>query len=138
MDLLKILIVDDEWLIRSELREMLSQHPGIQVVGEAGGVDEAVQIIQKTDPNIIFLDIQMPGRSGFDLLKQIDKDCKIVFVSAFNQYMEEANKYKPVDYLLKPISRSQLDRVVKKLRPFRQNGRLPCGGKANLEAHERE
>jgi len=115
MDSLKILIVDDEWLIRSELREMLSQHPGIQVVGEAGGVDEAVQIIQKTDPDVIFLDIQMPGQSGFDLLEQIHSGFKIVFVSAFNHYREAANTYHPVDYLLKPVNKNQLTKVVRKL-----------------------
>ncbi|HEX9934857.1 MAG TPA: response regulator, partial [bacterium] len=111
----KILIVDDEWLIRSELRDMLAQCPGIHVVGEAGTVEEAIRLIEDERPDAVFLDIQMPGQSGFDLLERTRNLFRIVFISAFSQYRDRAKQYKPVDYLMKPITKSQLARVVRKL-----------------------
>jgi two-component system LytT family response regulator len=115
MGMCKILIVDDEWLIRSELRRMLNQFPHVRVVGEAGNATEAIRIMKQDKPDVIFLDIQLPGLSGFDILDQVDSVPKIVFISAFDQYIEKAKQYKPVDYLLKPISKSRLAKVIKAL-----------------------
>jgi two-component system, LytTR family, response regulator len=111
----KILIVDDEWLIRSELRDLLTQYHNIRVVGEAGSVDDAERLIDDIKPDVVFLDIQMPGKSGFELLDRRGRTFQVVFISAFNQYMEAAQKYNPVDYLLKPISKPQLAQVIQKL-----------------------
>jgi two-component system LytT family response regulator len=117
MSIFKVLIVDDEWLIRSELRDLLKQYSHIRVVGEAGSVEDAERLIDHEKPDAVFLDIQMPGKSGFDLLNRTSRAFKVVFISAFNQYMETARKYEPVDYLLKPISKPQLAQVIQKLQP---------------------
>jgi len=109
---LKTIIVDDEWLIRSELKYMLNQYSKINVVGEAASLAEAIQLIQETIPDVVFLDIQMPGGSGFDLLEQVDVRFKIVFITAFDHYMKEARKLKAEAYLMKPISMERLSKVI--------------------------
>lgn len=111
----RTLIVDDEWLIRSELRSMLRHYPNIQVVGEAANLTEAVRAVQATQPDLIFLDIQMPGGSGFEVLEQIVSACKIIFVTAFPQHLARAQEYNAVDYLLKPISKERLESAIGKL-----------------------
>ncbi len=111
----RTLIIDDEWLIRSELKSMLSQFPSINVVGEAANLSEAVQAVQETKPDLIFLDIQMPGGSGFSFLEQVEINFKIIFVTAFTQHFASAEKFEAVDYLLKPISKDRLARAMQKL-----------------------
>lgn len=111
----RTLIIDDEWLIRSELRSMLSQHPNINIVGEAANLTEAVQAVRETKPDLIFLDIQMPGGSGFAFLEQVEINFKIIFVTAFAQHFGRAEKFGAIDYLLKPISKDRLARALQKL-----------------------
>jgi two-component system LytT family response regulator len=115
MDQLKTLIIDDEWLIRLELRRMLSQYPNISIVGEAANLREAVQAVHETKPDLVFLDIQMPGGSGFAFLEQVEINFKIIFVTAFTQHITRAEKFGAVDYLLKPISKDRLARAMQKL-----------------------
>jgi two-component system LytT family response regulator len=115
MNQLRTLIIDDEWLIRSELRSMLRQYPNINVVGEAANLTEAVQAVRETKPDLIFLDIQMPGGSGFDFLEQVEINFKIIFVTAYAQHFARAKKYQPIDYLLKPISHDRLARALQEL-----------------------
>ncbi len=115
MNQLKTLIIDDEWLIRLELRRMLSQYPNINVVGEAANMSEAVRAVNEAKPDLIFLDIQMPGGSGFAFLEQVKIDFKIIFVTAFTQHFTRAEKFGAIDYLLKPISKDRLDRAMEKL-----------------------
>ncbi|MDZ7262291.1 MAG: response regulator, partial [candidate division KSB1 bacterium] len=110
-----IIIVDDEWLIRSELKTMLSQYPNINVVGEAATIEEAIHLIDKFKPDVLFLDIQLSDGSGFDLLNQVEPNFKVVFVSAYDQYREEARKFKAEAYLMKPISKDWLAKVINKL-----------------------
>jgi len=81
MQPLKTLIDDDEWPVRAELKTMLAGHPEIAVAGEAANVVQAIPLIQDASPEVIFLDIQMPGASGFDLLDQIDVSARIIFIS---------------------------------------------------------
>ncbi len=113
---LKTIIVDDKWLIRSELKYMLSRYPSIKVVGEAENADEAIRLITEQKPDAVFLDIQMPGSSGFDLLDNLDIDFKLVFISAFKKYITEAKKYHPVEFLLKPINAEKLSKTINKLK----------------------
>jgi len=119
----KILIVDDEWLIRSELRNMLETYEHIRVVGEAATVPDALRLVKTHRPDVVFLDIQLPGRLGFELIDGSDVPFRVVFVSAYNQYMEQAKRYRPVAYLLKPVGQNQLKRIVQKLSCQNQGGK---------------
>ncbi|NUO80399.1 response regulator [candidate division KSB1 bacterium] len=115
MNPIRTLIIDDEWLIRSELKTMLQGYPDINVVGEAANLAEAVQAAQSLQPDLIFLDVQMPGGSGFEVLEQVGSACKIIVVTAFPQYLARAQEYRAVDYLLKPISKERLENAIRKL-----------------------
>ncbi|MBN2412632.1 response regulator [candidate division KSB1 bacterium] len=116
MDQLKALIVDDMRLIRTELRHLLSEYPDIKVVGEAANVDNAFQLVSKLKPDVVFLDIYLPGQSGFDFLDNLDVEFKVIFISSFyDKYSEEAQKYKPVDFLMKPINKQKLSKAIQKL-----------------------
>ena len=111
----KTIIVDDEWLILSELRSLLSQFPTIRIVGEASNINEAARLIATCRPDIVFLDIQMPGGSGFNLLDRIEVDFKIIFITAYDQYRNSVWSSKAEAYLMKPISREQLAKVIQNL-----------------------
>ncbi len=115
MKMFRTLIIDDEWLIRSELKSMLQSYSDIHVVGEAANLAEAVQAARSLQPDLIFLDVQMPGGSGFDFLEQVGSAGKIIFVTAFPQYWARAQEYRAVDYLLKPISKERLENAIRKL-----------------------
>jgi two-component system LytT family response regulator len=111
----KVLVVDDEWLVRSELKTMLAEFPSVQVVAEASNVPQAVECIRRENPDVIFLDIQMPGETGFDLLERVDIKAKIVFITAFDQYAIRAFEVNAVDYLLKPINKNRLRQTLQRL-----------------------
>ena len=115
---LRTLIVDDVRLIRVELKMILSDYSEIEVIGEASNVREAKYMISELKPDVVFLDIQLPGPSGFDLLDQLEVNFKLVFISSyFDQYYEKAKKYNPVDFLTKPISKEKLVTAIGKLSP---------------------
>ena len=112
----KTIIVDDKWLFRSELKYMLEKDPSIKIVGEAENVDEAIKLISEKKPDVVFLDIHMPGLSGFDLLDTLNVEFKVIFISSYKQYMEKAQQYDHVDFLLKPINVKKLSRTIQKLK----------------------
>nr|NQU93105.1 response regulator transcription factor [Bacteroidota bacterium] len=109
------LIIDDERLARNNLRLLLSEFEEIEVVGEADGVSAAISKIRELTPEVLFLDIQMPGQTGFDLLDQIDYCGKIIFVTAFDQYAIRAFTVNAMDYLLKPISPERMEKTIHRL-----------------------
>jgi two-component system LytT family response regulator len=111
---MKALVVDDEPLARRELRRLLEAFPAIQVVGEAGNVDEAQARIEQLAPDIVFLDIQMPGGSGFDLLTRLDQLPRVVFTTAYDEYAVKAFEVNALDYLLKPIEPERLAMAMRK------------------------
>ncbi|MBS1807949.1 MAG: response regulator transcription factor [Acidobacteria bacterium] len=111
----RAVIVDDERLARKELRSLLAEHPTIEIVAEADSVKAAVPVIHSTQPDVIFLDIQMPGASGFQLLEQIDPAIKVIFVTAFDAYAIRAFDVNALDYLLKPINPTRLAAAITKL-----------------------
>lgn len=111
----KALIVDDEWLIRSEIGMMLSEYPEIEVVGEAAYISDAIELINTFNPDVIFLDIELSGETGFDLLEQIEIHCEIIFVTAYNQYAVRAFEVNALDYLLKPILPERLEKTIQRL-----------------------
>jgi two-component system, LytTR family, response regulator len=108
-------LIDDERLARKELCSMLSDHGGIEVVGEASSVAQAIEAIQKHDPDVIFLDIQLPGETGFDLLDQIALNSKVIFVTAYDAYAIRAFEVNALDYLLKPINPDRLNQAIDRL-----------------------
>lgn len=109
------LLVDDERLARKELRSMLVEHEIIDVVGEAENVAQAIQLVRDTEPDVVFLDIQMPGESGFMLLEQIQSNFKVIFVTAFDAYAIRAFEVNALDYLLKPINPARLAQAIERL-----------------------
>ena len=118
------LIVDDERLARLELRRMLSAHPEVEVVGEARNGEEALDLVPKLAPDLVFLDIQMPGMTGFDLLERLEDVPQIIFTTAYDAYAIQAFEVNALDYLLKPIAPARLATALAKVRPARQQGRL--------------
>ncbi len=111
----KALIIDDERLARKDLISLLRIHDNITVVGEADDVPSAIQAIEKLNPDVIFLDIQMPGDSGFDLLEKADVDAHIIFVTAYDEYAIRAFEVNALDYLLKPVNPDRLAKALEKL-----------------------
>jgi len=109
------IIIDDERLARNELKKLLEQHPEIQIIDEASGVDEGVEKIELARPDLIFLDIQMPGKTGFDLLGELEKAPKVVFTTAFDEFALKAFEVNALDYLLKPIDPNRLSDAIQKL-----------------------
>lgn len=112
---MKALIVDDERLARKELMKLLEEHPSIEIVGEAGNADEAEKMIEETNPDLLFLDIQMPGRTGFQLLESLDSAPMVVFTTAYDQFAIKAFEINALDYLLKPITAERLADAVHKV-----------------------
>lgn len=112
---LQALIVDDEWLVREELKTLLAAYPEIQIIGEAGSVAQAVAMLEHVKPDVIFLDIQMPGATGFDLLERAEISSPVIFITAYDQYAIKAFEVNALDYLLKPIQRDRLAQSIARL-----------------------
>lgn len=115
MKIWKAVIVDDERLARKKLRSLLADFPQIEIAGEADGVFEAVRLIENIKPDVLFLDIQMPQASGFDLLERIETNAKIIFVTAFDEYAIRAFEVNALDYLLKPVKPERLKQAIERL-----------------------
>jgi two-component system LytT family response regulator len=115
MDRFTAILVDDERLARKELRSMLAEHEIIEVIGEAETVAQAAELVHAKKPDVLFLDIQLPGETGFDLLEQIASACKIIFVTAFDAYAIRAFEVNALDYLLKPINPARLTQAIERL-----------------------
>lgn len=112
---LTALIVDDERLARRELRALLAVHPEVQVVGEAASVDEAARHLAREQPDVVFLDIQMPGGSGFELFARVPVAARVVFVTAHDAHALRAFDLNALDYLLKPVSPARLAESIVRL-----------------------
>jgi two-component system LytT family response regulator len=112
---MKALIVDDERLARKELISLLNDYEQIEIVGEAMNAEDARQKIKELDPDLLFLDIQMPGKTGFDLLEMLDKVPTVVFTTAYDEYALKAFEVNALDYLLKPIRPERLKECIQKL-----------------------
>lgn len=106
---LKCMIVDDEKLAREDLKSVLKEFNNIEVVAEADSADSAANLLRTIEPDILFLDIQMPGKTGFDLLTEVQTSAKIIFVTAYDEYAIKAFEVSAQDYLLKPVSKSRIE-----------------------------
>ncbi|BAV09012.1 two component transcriptional regulator, LytTR family [Filimonas lacunae] len=111
----KAIIVDDERLARNELRKLLQEYPNIEIIDEASNADEGIEKIEQHNPDLIFLDIQMPGKTGFDLLSGLDRAPHVIFTTAYDEYALKAFDVNALDYLLKPIEPKRLADAVGKL-----------------------
>lgn len=112
--MLRAVVVDDERLARVELRALLAAEPDVHVVGEAASLDEAVAVLRRERPDLVFLDIQLGRESGFDLLARTDVCFELVFVTAFERHAVRAFEINAVDYLLKPIDPARLGEAVRR------------------------
>lgn len=121
---MKSLIIDDERIARSELRRLLAAHPEVEVAAEAANGEEALSMIQQYEPELLFLDIQMPGMSGFDLLDRLREVPDVIFTTAYDQHALKAFEVNALDYLLKPIAPERLAKALQKLGTHRRKSRL--------------
>jgi two-component system, LytTR family, response regulator len=113
---MKSLIVEDSRLLRTELKKLLEPHTHIQLCGEAANPRDALPLIHQERPELLFLDINMPGKSGFDLLDALDYEPKVIFITAYSEYALRSFEFSTVDYLLKPLTAERLHKALEKLR----------------------
>jgi two-component system LytT family response regulator len=113
---MNVLLVDDSRLARNELRHLLRSFPDVTVIGEAKNIAEARTQIQQQQPDILFLDIQMPGGNGFDLLESLETAPHVVFTTAYHDYALQAFEVNALDYLLKPVLETRLTAAIEKAR----------------------
>ena len=111
----KVILIDDERLARNELKKLLQDFPEIEVIGEAANADEGIEKIESLNPDLIFLDIQMPGKTGFDMLAQLDSAPDVIFTTAYDEYALKAFEVNALDYLMKPIEPNRLADAIQKL-----------------------
>ncbi len=112
---IRTIIIDDERLARNELRKLLQDFSEIEIIDEAANVQEGVEKIELHNPDLIFLDIQMPGKTGFDLLEELDKSPKVIFTTAYDEFALKAFEVNALDYLLKPIETRRLHDAIQKV-----------------------
>jgi two-component system LytT family response regulator len=116
MSAIKAVIVEDSRLARNELKALLKGHLDIELVGEAENVDDGLDLIQKEAPDLLFLDINMPEKDGFELLEMLDEVPITVFTTAFDEYAIKSFEYNALDYLLNPISEDRFGKALDKVR----------------------
>lgn len=111
-------IIDDERLARAELKKMLQEHPEIEILAEAANANEGIELIHQLDPQVIFLDIQMPEKNGFEMLQEIERLPIVIFTTAHDEFAIKAFEVSAMDYLLKPIDPNRLMDTMQKLQAF--------------------
>lgn len=122
MRTIKTIIIDDERLAREELKSLLAPFTGIEIISEAKNGEEGVDLINKLNPDLIFLDVNMPGLSGFDLLKQLEEIPLVVFITAYDEYAIKAFEVDALDYILKPVDPERLKETISKItQKFEEN-----------------
>ncbi|HLJ90494.1 MAG TPA: LytTR family DNA-binding domain-containing protein [Candidatus Angelobacter sp.] len=124
---MRALLVDDERLARAGLRRLLEAHEDVMIVGEAVNADEAAEQIRRLQPDVLFLDVEMPGRSGLELLEEIEDLPAVIFTTAYQEYAVRAFEVSAVDYLLKPIVAERLATALEKLRKASKTKDLGIG-----------
>ena len=116
MKTFKTVIIDDERLAREEVKRALKKYSEFEIVGEANNVDEAIKVIRMENPDIIFLDIHMPEKSGFDLLEELTTVPEVVFTTAYDQYAVKAFELNALDYLVKPLREERFAKTIEKVK----------------------
>ena len=125
---MKAIIIDDERLARTELRKLLQEFPEIEIVDEASNAEEGIHKIENHNPDLVFLDIQMPGKTGFDMLSELDHAPNVIFTTAYDEYALKAFEVNALDYLLKPVEPRRLADAVEKLRKANSGASIERNG----------
>ena len=112
---MRAIIIDDERLARAELKKLLQDYPEVEVIDEAANADEGINKIDSLQPDLVFLDIQMPGKTGFDMLAELERAPHVIFTTAYDEYALKAFEVNALDYLLKPIEPKRLADAMQKL-----------------------
>lgn len=112
---MRAIIIDDERLARTELKKLLQDYPEVEIIEEAANADEGISKIDNLHPDLIFLDIQMPGKTGFDMLAELERAPHVIFTTAYDEYALKAFEVNALDYLLKPIEPKRLADAMQKL-----------------------
>lgn len=113
--MIRAVIIDDERLARNELKKLLLEFPEIEVIAEAANANEGIEKIDSLNPDLVFLDIQMPGKTGFDMLAELEKAPDVIFTTAYDDYALKAFEVNALDYLLKPVEPRRLADALQKL-----------------------
>jgi two-component system LytT family response regulator len=124
---MRAIIIDDERLARAELRKLLQEFPEVEVVDEAANAEEGIEKIDSLQPDLIFLDIQMPGKTGFDMLAQLERSPQVIFTTAYDEFALKAFEVNALDYLLKPIEPKRLADAILKLQQSETKEIKPTG-----------
>ncbi|MEO8405086.1 MAG: response regulator [Chitinophagaceae bacterium] len=124
---MRAIIIDDERLARAELRKLLQEFPEVEVVDEAANAEEGIEKIDSLQPDLIFLDIQMPGKTGFDMLAQLERSPQVIFTTAYDEFALKAFEVNALDYLLKPIEPKRLADAILKLQQNETKEIKPTG-----------
>ena len=111
----KAFIIDDERLARNELKKLLNDFAEIEIIGEAANANEGIEKIESLMPDLIFLDIQMPGKTGFDMLQELDRAPHVIFTTAYDEFALKAFEVNALDYLMKPVEPKRLADALHKL-----------------------
>jgi two-component system, LytTR family, response regulator len=130
---MKTVIIDDEPLARRELRRLLAAFPWLNIVGEAADIDQAQERITALQPDLLFLDIQMPGGTGFDLLEKLERPPRVIFTTAYDHYAVKAFDVNALDYLLKPVEPERLIAALDKVRSVAGAPAVGAAGEPALE-----
>jgi two-component system, LytTR family, response regulator len=129
--MIRAIIIDDERLARNELRKLLIDFPEIEVVAEGANANEGLEKIETINPDLVFLDIQMPGKTGFDMLAELDKAPHVIFTTAYDEYALKAFEVNALDYLLKPVEPRRLADAIQKLH-IQEEKELAMGGDVTI------
>lgn len=132
----KVVIIDDERLARSELKRMLKDFPDLEIVGEAGNVDEGIEKIESFNPDLIFLDIQMPGKTGFEMLAELDRVPLVIFVTAYDEFALKAFEVNALDYLMKPVDPKRLSEAISKVQQKQEEEPVNYTNRSLLGEHD--
>lgn len=112
---MRAVIIDDERLARTELKSLLANEEAVEIVGEGKNASEGIELINKLQPDVVFLDIQMPEMDGFEMIRKLDEIPNVIFVTAYDDHAIEAFKHNALDYLLKPVDPKLLNKSIEKL-----------------------
>ena len=134
--MLKVILIDDERLARSELKRMLQEFPDVEIIGEAANAEEGIEKIETLNPDLIFLDIQMPGKTGFDMLTELEKAPHVIFVTAYDEYALKAFDVNALDYLMKPVEPKRLADALLKVKQKDEEEMLSYNNRGVLGEHD--
>lgn len=134
--MLKVILIDDERLARNELKRLLQEFPDIEVIAEAANADEGIEKIETLSPDVIFLDIQMPGKNGFEMLTELEKSPHVIFVTAYDEFALKAFDVNALDYLMKPVEPKRLADAILKVKQKDEEDLLSYNSRGVLSEHD--